>query len=82
MLHLPYFLDISVYAIHDFSIGTSRKLPIMGHDGGPGGYGSPLRLLLSRNLTRRKRKSDIARQSEALIRKDCMSGLNACEGTT
>jgi len=80
MLHLPYFLDISVYVIQGFSIGTSRKFPIMGQDGGPGGYGSPLRLLLSRNLTRRKRRNDMERKSKALMRKNCMSGLDVCEG--
>src|SRR6266852_6237096 len=80
MLHLPYFLDISVYVIQGFSIGTSRKFPIMGHDCGPGGYGSPLRLLLSRNLTRRKRKNDRARQSKALMRKDCMTGWMLVKG--
>ena len=75
MIHLPYFLDISAYAIQGFSIGTSRKLPIIGHDGGPGGYGTPLRLLLSRNLIRRNRKHDMARKSRVLIKKSCMSGM-------
>ena len=70
-----------MYAIQGFSIGTSRKLPIIGHDGGPGGYDSLSRLLLSRNLTMRTRKNDMARQSKALVRKDCMSE-DACEGTT
>lgn len=75
MIHLPYFLDISAYAIQGLSIGTSRKLPIIGHDGGPGGYDSPLRLLLSRNLTRRTKKNDMARKSKALVRKNCIPGL-------
>jgi hypothetical protein len=81
MLHLPYFLDMSVYVIQGFSVGTSRKFPIMGHDGGPGGYGSPLRLLLSRNLIKRKRKNEMARQSKVLMGKNRMSALDACEGT-
>jgi hypothetical protein len=37
MLFLPYFLDMSAYAIQGASFGTSSIFPIIGHDGGPGG---------------------------------------------
>jgi hypothetical protein len=36
-LHLPYFLDKSAYPIQGASFGISRRLPIIGRDGGPGG---------------------------------------------
>ncbi len=37
LVHIPYFLDISAYTVHGVSFGMSSRLPINGHDGGPGG---------------------------------------------
>ena len=79
MLHLPYFLDISEYAIQGASFGTSSRLPIIGHDGGPGGKGNPLRLLWSRNTMRRKRKRARIRQSRTLMIRN-MTRLAVCGG--
>jgi hypothetical protein len=49
----PYFLDMAWYATQADRFGTSRRLPMTGKGGGPGGYGSPLRLLWSRKVMNR-----------------------------
>jgi hypothetical protein len=79
MLHLPYSLDMLEYAIQGASFGTTSRLPIIGHDGGPGGKGNPLRLLWSRNTTIGQRKRARTRQSKALMGRN-MTRLGVCGG--
>ena len=44
---LPYSLDMAWYAAQADRFGTSRRLPMTGMGGGPGGYGSPLCLMVT-----------------------------------